>query len=369
MPDVRHLVVDSRDPFERGRARGSFGVQGLRSTWPIYEELFAVTARLAGRPPVDVASAVTPYLDATSAWAPDLLREMEGVAEGSGLGLERIAAVNARTEILALARGCGPTECSTVVQLAGRQGTAVSAQTWDWHADLASGWHVQTVRGDERTFVGLTEYGMLAKIGLNDAGLGVHFNLLRHASDAPDGGSAGREEGGVPVHLLARRVLGTASTVAEAAEILTAVRSAGSSVITVVTPTEAASVEVSPAGTAVLRPEGEWLLHTNHFLDPVLARGERVTLDATTTFERLEVLRARAKAAREPMGAEDLVRLLAAHEEDGAALCRHPDPAAPFGYRTATLATVTFDPAARSAAVSPGGPCRRTDVTKLSPLP
>jgi isopenicillin-N N-acyltransferase-like protein len=340
----------------------------LSGTWPIYQELFAVAARDAGRHPVDVPAIAGSCLDSLATWSPDLFRELEGVAAGSGLALHEVMALNARTEVLAQARGAGSTECSTLVELVGEAGSALSAQTWDWHHDLAAGWHLQTVSGDEHTFVGLTEFGMLAKIGVNDAGLGVHFNLLRHASDVVEGydahGAAPR--GGVPVHLLAREVLGRTTTVGEAAELIGSAPVAASTVITVVTRDEAACIEMCAGGIGVVEPSDGWLVHTNHFLDPGLAAGERVTLDVTTTFEREDLLRSRVKGVEQPVGVAGLTALLCAHDEDGVSVCRHLADDIPFGYRTATLATVAIDPARRTAYISAGGPCRRTDVTTLT---
>lgn len=369
-----HVQIDAPDPFERGVQRGRFAAHRLQCTWPIYRQLIDVTADIYGGPRIDVSAVAEASLDSLTTWSPALLRELEGVAQGSGLELLTVMSINARTEALALARD-GTTECSTVVQLRGRSGTSVSAQTWDWHYDLVDGWHVQTVRGNEHAFVGLTEYGMLAKIGMNDAGLGLHLNLLRHASDGRTSqseasyGDPAAPIGGVPVHLVAREILGRASTVAEAADLAASAPLTASTVLTVVTEDDAVCLEMCPDGVAVLRPQSGWLVHANHFLDPVLAEGERVMFDLTTTLERQELLSARSKAVDEPLDAEGLARLLAAHDEDGVAVCRHVDRQAPMGYRTATLATVALDPAARSAAVSAGGPGERRDVVTLTATP
>lgn len=360
MASLIHVSVDSADAFERGRQRGKQVANQLHRTWPVYERLFAITAREAGQPPVDVRAVAAACLDCTAAWAPDLVRELEGVAAGAGADLATIMALNARTEIFAQARGGGPTECSTVVELVGTEGTSLAAQTWDWHEELSGGWHVQSVRGTEHSFVGLAEFGMLAKIGVNDSGLAVLFNLLRHVSDTCDAA------GGVPVHLLAHEVLARCSSVAEAVELVDSVPVLASTVVTVVTAAEAACLELSPDGVGVVHPAHGWLVHTNHFLSPDLALGERVTEDVTTTFERESLLRSRVKGLDLPIDAPAVVALLHAHDADGVAVCRHPDLDAPTGYRTATLATVGIDPARRAASISAGGPCRRTDVIELT---
>lgn len=368
---LRHVRVDATSPYERGRQRGVQVRDSIHRTWPVYQQLFAVSARDAGSAPPDVRGAAAASFDSLRRWSPDLAREIEGVADGAGVAVDVVMALNARTEILAQARGNGATECSTLVEMAGPSGSALAAQTWDWHDELAGGWHVQTVRGDEQSFVGLTEFAMLAKIGVNAAGVGVCFNLLRHGSDAavPYGAVSSACDAVVPVHLVARAVLGSATTVAEAIDLMRSAPVHASTVVTVVTSGDAACVEMSPAGVGVVAPSDGWLVHTNHFLDPVLARGERVTDDVTTTFERADLLRSRVKGVSSPLDGEALVALLCAHDDDGVPVCRHAEPDAPTGYRTATLATVAVDPVARSVAISVGGPCRRTDITTLTAAP
>ncbi len=307
-------------------------------------------------------------LDALSPWSPELLRELEGVSAGAGLPLTTVMVLNARTEVFAVAGGAEVTECSTVVELAGVDGSALAAQSWDWHEELADGWHVQRVRSDIGSYVGLTEFGMLAKIGVNSAGLGIHFNLLRHESDAQAGYDDGSSSlrAGVPVHLVAAAILADATTVSEALDLVRSAPITASTVITVVTPEEAACLEMSPVGVGVVEPSDGWLVHTNHFLDPRLAEGEAVTQFVTTTFERADLLRSRIKALAGPQDAEELTSLLCSHDEDGVAVCRHPAPDDPYGYRSATLATVALDVEHRQALVSENGPCGRTDVMALT---
>src|SRR4051812_26284796 len=163
MVGIRTIRIEAADAYERGRQRGSQVASALERTWPTYQSLFAVTADYAGRSRVDLGAQTSACLDAVASWSPGMLRELEGVAAGAGLPLSTIMTLNARTEVFALASGPELTECSTIVELAGPEVAALSAQTWDWHVELADGWHVQEVRGTEHGYVGLCEFGMLAK--------------------------------------------------------------------------------------------------------------------------------------------------------------------------------------------------------------
>jgi isopenicillin-N N-acyltransferase-like protein len=348
-PDV--IVIDSADAFERGLQRGAAIANQLVEGAAVYLELFAAV----GIAEAEVRAHAQQAIEATERWCPALAQEMRGTAEGSGLAVWTIAALNARTEILSTALGSKPGECSTIVST---RKTAVGAQTWDWHEELEHCWHLQRVSGNEREFVGLTEHGILSKIGVNDAGVGIMLNILGHQADRPDG---------VPVHLVGARVLAEASTLDEAIAILRGAPVSTSSAITVVSPQGAVVVELSPLGAVVVEPSDDVLLHTNHFLDDELSRGEKPGLYDPDSQLRYGVLAERAARAVLPTVASELVPYLVSYPGDAAELCCVPTPGATLGNRWATLATITVDAAARAMTVSVGSPAEapRAEVTRL----
>lgn len=277
-------------------------------------------------------------------WAPALHTELVALAREAELETWELGLLNARTEVLATVGATA--ECSTAVYIGG-PGAPHTLQTWDWHEEFGPT-KVLVERPGVRLF---TEAGILGKIGVNSAGLGLHFNILGHAADGA--------EIGVPVHVVARRVLDEARTVAEAVDVARSARVSASTVLTVVTyagrvaDADAVGIELSAGGTAVLRPDADgFLLHTNHFLDPVLAKGERSTADATT-YARLEHLRARKELLREENPAR-WTELLRMHEPP---VCCHPQPGLPSEQQWQTLVTVGLDLAARRLRVHDGGPC------------
>jgi isopenicillin-N N-acyltransferase-like protein len=312
----------------------------------VYAELFAAH----GITEKQVRAAALECLSAVDAWAPYLGEEVRGTAEGGGLEVWQVAALNARTEILSLSGLDGatpvarPGECSTVISTAP---PAYSMQTWDWHVELAESWHLQWVETGAGCFVGLTEEGILAKMGVNDAGVAVHLNVLGHHDDGP---------GAVPVHLAAAHVLHQAGSLDEAVDLLLDAPVRSSSALSVVTEAGAVVVELSPHGAAVVRTELPYQLHTNHFLDARLARGEKSELYQPDSGQRLALLGERCAAGFAPDGPLGLVGHLCSARGDGADLCCLPDPGARLGERWATLATVALQPRERSMLVSAGTP-------------
>ena len=332
-------------PGERGRELGIAFSERIRTTWETYEGIFA-----AYELSIEVVREVAEGTCAEVAvWAPQLAEEIAGIADGAGLATWQVAALNARSEVLGRYRAPIPGECSTSVFVPDGEPPR-TVQTWDWHEGLQGLtllWQFDPRPG--HTVKTFTECGVLGKIGVNSAGLGLHFNLLRHDADG--------EELGVPVHLIARRVLEEASNLARAEQIIRSARVSASVALTVVSRDGAATFEVSPGGVRRLAPDADGLLlHTNHFLHPDLARHERHDADDPDTFHRLQRLQERSSLLAEP----DLAKRAAAmvsHEEDGAALCCHPGAPGDIAERWQTLITIGLDVDAGRLAFRDGNPC------------
>ncbi|MDH0300978.1 MULTISPECIES: C45 family autoproteolytic acyltransferase/hydolase [unclassified Pseudomonas] len=330
---IHAFVTETSDPHARGQQVGERFAEQIRQTTGRYLDFF---------PRVDVTLAEARRigensLAALEAWSPDLANEIHGLASGAGLPLWQLASLNARTEVLA-ARS-RHSECSTTVHAPRGVRAPQTLQTWDWHDSLCPHGLMLALRSRSGLAVKLfCEFGMLAKLGVNSAGLGLHFNILHHRSDNADGG--------VPVHAIARRLLDEARSVEEAIELARSARVSASTVLTVFSREDrsprAVSIELSPERTALVLPrEDGWLLHTNHFLDPQLAAGEQVAdrADTQCRLAHLEQvigqmtgadLRARAEAMCGAAG-------------DAAPICFHPDLALPDTERWQTLLSVGID--------------------------
>lgn len=71
-------------------------------------------------------------LRSLQAWAPNLAEELPQVAAYAQLEMWKLAALNARTEILSVAPPKGASECSTAVFVPLEGGAPQTIQTWDW---------------------------------------------------------------------------------------------------------------------------------------------------------------------------------------------------------------------------------------------
>jgi isopenicillin-N N-acyltransferase-like protein len=329
------------DPRARGRALGQAFQSEIDATAAAYARVFRL---LAGLEAADVLRFGERVLAAAQRWRPALAEELAGVAEGCGHAPELVAALNGRTEAMALQ------ECSVIGRVAGEDAPWL-AQNWDWYDD-ATGRVVlwgAAVEGGER-FLTMTEAGVLGKIGVSSRGVAVALSLLEHADDGRDVG--------VPVHLLLREVLGTCGSVDDVAALLADAPVSASSALTVVDAAgDGASFELSPAGVRRVEPHGAFVWHTNHFLDDELARGERNELLARS-HGRLASLQAASPAT--PAEARTA---LGEHGCLPQPVCRHgDDPTTPGLPATATVASLLFEPAAARLAVTAGPPCRTAAV-------
>ncbi|MEY9845424.1 C45 family autoproteolytic acyltransferase/hydolase [Streptacidiphilus sp. MAP5-3] len=347
-------------PGQRGLLLGRAFPDRIRRTADFYDELFRAT----GAGAQDVASAAAAAFGHIAALAPELAEEIDGIARGAELPLHRVAALNARTEILGRFGRQHP-ECSTVVHVPADGRPPVTLQTWDWHDGMRDGWFVWHIEHpDGRVVKTVTEYGIVGKIGVNAAGpaprqaLGLHFNILGHASDAAASLS---DRAWLPVHVLARHVLDRCTDVDTAVELATTTPVAASSSLTLagfaVGRARATTVELSPAGPALLQPEADgYLLRTNHFVDARLSTGEAMATEDPDTLNRLAALRT-GTAGRPKPDRSELLDALTFHLDEGAALCCHAAPDAPLGQRWESLATVSLDLPDGRLAVHAGGPC------------
>lgn len=272
-----------------------------------------------------------------TAWAPGIAVETEAIAAAAGIEFWRLAAVSARTEILGIAPA-RTAECSTAV-FTGEGIAPETMQTWDWHEFLVPDGLMRTYVSEAGLAVKqFTEFGTAAKIGVNDAGVGLHFNILSHSSDS--------DAGGVPVHAIARRVLDEARSLDDAIRIAGSATVSASTVLTVFESTasgsRAASLELSPAGMATVQPGADgWLFHTNHFLDPRLAAGDTMpdSAESIQRYDHLDGVRATLS------GLTPMQRASAACGAEGgdAVICIRPDDTLPRLDQWQTLLTIGVD--------------------------
>lgn len=349
MSTVRRFTSSVLAPYERGLEFGRHHPTEVATTLASYRALFGVLAT----EPLDVEAWGDRARRRIQQYAPVLAEEIRGIADGAGQPISEVAALNARTELLAIADPTGVDECSTVVVLS-RGDAPVALQTWDWYDAMSGGWlHWTIPHPDGRVVETVTEYGVVGKIGVNSHGVGVLFNMLHNEADA-------RDDVGFPVHVLSRHILDTAENLDVALEIAQSAPISASTSLTVVEGRpdggRSVSIELFPGGPGVVEPDSSGLLvRTNHFLSESGSRGcLAATIGPGTRIRRDSLLQSLAEG--KPREVDDILAACVTHAEVGG-ICAHPDESMAPLLRHATLATVVVDAAKHRLDVSARGPC------------
>ena len=198
------LVEISGSPRQRGLAYGEQARERIARS----VELYGGSLGRLGFGKADVERLTATFIPRIKAWAPDLVEEMDGIAAGAGVDLFSIVLVNARTEVLQLARrekGIAddePDGCTGAVALpeTTRCGRLIHGQNWDWKAEcVETSIVLRVLRDDGPDFLTFTEAGGLARSGFNAAGIAITANYLESDRDYRDLG--------IPLPFIRRRAL------------------------------------------------------------------------------------------------------------------------------------------------------------------
>jgi isopenicillin-N N-acyltransferase-like protein len=348
-------------PYERGRQYGAQARDRVHLSVRSYQRVFA---HYAGWDWPAVRRSAAAFEAPIASFRPAYLDEMRGIADGAGLDAADVLAINVRTEVMYAAKArhaplasrlpVPPAECSAfaVVPAPGNaQRPPLLGQNWDWLLHSAQTLVVLEAKQDDGPdFVTVVEAGLLAKAGLNSAGLGLVTNAL--VTDADLGTP------GLPYHVLLRAILDCA-TVTEALKVLQAgMRSSSANYLIAHASGAALDVEAAPGDFTRLYlrfPDQGLLLHTNHFLSSRLHPVDVSLWAMPDSAVRLQRLQAGATGSAT---LDDFRALLADHADYPYSICSHPDPGDHPLEQGATIASVLMDLNARRLWLAAGHPCQ-----------
>lgn len=314
---VLDVVGDAR---ARGTAHGEALRARIASTFAFYmDDLFA-----GG--PLDrtaIAGRAARIRELTSVYAPDMVEEIDGIAAGSGLEPWKIFVLNARTEII----NARVNECSALFFVDHR----VLAQNWDWLEPLEDLCVViRHQHPDGHRHLAFCEPGMVAKIGMNSAGLGVCLNIL----------FAAHHLSGLAVHILIGALL-NCRDFAQARDLLNQCGLGKASHLLVAASSgEALSMEYFGDTAHELEAQAGALMHTNHCLG--LGAAGR-SADLANSCARYDLLETKVRRA-EDLDVAAAKRILISEEGGDDALMRAYTPQAFLGtQRVGTCATLVME--------------------------
>jgi isopenicillin-N N-acyltransferase-like protein len=363
MSEFPHIRV-AGGPAERGRQYGEQAKELVLRSVAAYAEVFE---HYTGWDWATVRREAARFEAPIDDFRPDYLAEMRGIAEGAGLDLLDVLAINVRTEVMFAAQarqatggggrpGQLPGECSAFAVAAppGRPGPTLTGQNWDWLPHASDTVVVLEARQDDGPgFVTVVEAGLLAKTGMNSAGLGVVTNALVTADDtgAP----------GLPYHLMLRAILDSATVSDALTALQEGFRSSSANYLITHESGVAVDVEAAPGDFSRLYfvfpdPGNGVLLHTNHFVADRFDRLDVSVWAMPSSPVRLQ--RLLAGVGSMPSHSLDAFRsLLSDHADYPAAICCHPDPGSQPLDQARTVTSVLMDLNARRMWLTDGNPC------------
>ena len=338
------VISVSGTPGECGAAYGAAAADLIAANNDTYLRRFATRADLDR---ATVRSWGDAFRATTRKYQPRIAEMLDGVAEGAGVAVAEIYALNGRTELLyGAGRSTGDGEC-TAIGLIG-DGTLLG-QNWDWHPDQRP-YSLLLATTDERghTVVAMAEAGMLAKAGLNSSGVGVCVNMLGSDRDGTPGG--------VPYHVILRSVL-------EASDLTLALRAVcqsprGASINLLIGQAregpgggEVIDVEAVPGDVGFLNPDEDGrLVHANHLESAVGVHDTLKDWGGSSFF--------RASRARRLLAAGmTMADIFADHLGFPNAICRHVDQRDAPEDHSETVFSILLDLDVRRLGVATGPPC------------
>ncbi len=342
----------SGEPRARGRAYGELLAAQVRAH--IAAWLLSLERAGLGDPRGYIGDMLreTDFTTAIRQYAPDLLEEVAGIAQGAEVEPDLVYALQLMDEewFHRGRRGSAARleKCSSVAIVADGgptwigQNMDLGAYTDGYQALLGVEAH-----GDTPGVLVFTTAGMIGLMGVNDAGVGVCVNSLPQLPAAPEG---------VPVAFVIRRLLQTRS-VSEAAALVQRMPHATNQHYVIAEPGAVRSFEASATGVVEYRaPDPSRVLHTNHPLGERQGEPEAPE-ERTNSVARLTSLVNRLGDGCP--GIEDIQAALSSRDDPQNPVCRIPDgEAGRIGFTTGSMISA-LDHREIDSWVSPGPPSER----------
>lgn len=258
-------------------------------------------------------------------YAPELVEELSGMADATGLTLPELIVSGGFTDFIDTAYGAKRAQtpapaaadnCTAFIvpDVRAENGQGFFGQTWDMHASACE--HVLLLRGRPQgkpAFLTFTTAGCLGMIGMNEVGICVGINNLL----------GGDGQAGVTWPFVVRKVL-EQETIEAALACVTEARLAGAhNYLLFDAHGRGYNVEATSSAHEVSELSSDALVHTNHCLAERTRAVERTREPDSQASSEARLNRALELLDRDGITAEDLMALT----RDESAICVRPQGA------------------------------------------
>lgn len=275
-------------------------------------------------------------------YAPDMLQELRGTAEAARVSLDDLMLLQVRNQL----RADGDSGGCTSISSRGEQGRIV-AQNWDNDPTLDPFTVVLTRRpAGKPALTTITQAGLIAYIGFNEAGIGLCLNTLPAPSRTR----------GVPHYFTVRGIYEADSLDGAVAAVRRAERAIPANIM-LTTPQGPADLEVTIDDVRVLTDDQNRIVtHTNHCRHPELRHFDEEFPELAQSHSRqARVDRLMADSSGE---LDRIKSALRNHDGHPRSICRHANEDPDVGHWS-TVFSVIIEPDARKMHITRGTPCDR----------
>ncbi|MET3288767.1 UNVERIFIED_CONTAM: putative choloylglycine hydrolase [Brevibacillus sp. OAP136] len=317
-----HIRV-SGTAVERGRQLGQLAKQQIDQNIEMYRQYFRDVYDVSWD---DAREYAVPYIPWIEQYDQEIMDEIKGMSEGANLDLLDLVVLNVRSEVIinigkthAVLDGC---TCLAATPAVTKEGTTLLGQNWDWNHLIAPGMIIAEIEQPPKpTILMVTEAGIVGKIGMNSAGLGLCMNFL---------GTSELTEGGVPIHVVLRGILNSHTLPKAISQITKLPRGTSANYMIGHKEGETVDVEATPTDYDVIYPLDGSMAHANHFIAPrFLAVDDTKRAVIPDTQLRQGVATRLLAAERGTIDGETFKRIFINHTGHPAGICRHGE-ALPF---------------------------------------
>ncbi|KAK2780709.1 hypothetical protein FQN53_001037 [Emmonsiellopsis sp. PD_33] len=356
-------------PYEIGLQHGQQANEEIDSNLCTYESFFKETAGLTWKEAKQRSTIFIPILERLY---PEILDEIQGIADGAGVHRDDILAINVRSEIALTNFDDSPDStkeppaitdgCTALAQLSPDGSKLIVGQNWDWVQELGDGIIMMDITTEDGTRMQfMNEAGLVGKIGMNSHGVGLCNNALRAGAKATDR---------LPTHIMSRRLLQYAKSFDEAVQMLEEYGGAcATNYVLGDSSGKFATVEVSPRGAPVIAPLSSssssvgasasdnrnltgsgpsFVAHTNHIISSPtsFSRGPIHDRPSANSFDRLARISELTSIDIEkkvPLTIDSVIERLKDEQGDPVGICRGRPKNATGMEDMTTLATIVME--------------------------
>ncbi len=316
---LRYLELKG-SPYERGLAHGHALKKEIREVIDLFKNDIAETTQQDPDQFIEKFLKLTDYQTSVNKWLPELIKELEGIADGSGVDFETIFMHQLGDEYWFNTKDILAHSCSSFGVDKSEGHPSVTAQ----NMDIPTYYHgYQTVlkiydQDSDKEMMFLTIPGHLGITGMNNKMISINCNTLMQLDYS---------KSGLPVTFMVRGVVNKSSQ-EEALKFVREVNHASGQNYIIGGPEKVYSLECSANDVENFRPfaDANFTYHTNHPMRnadfsetylKALEKNNKTTEEGLFTCQRIQSFQQRFNDTTVNIGIDDIKNVLQSRDHDG----------------------------------------------------